>query len=46
MDRSSETDPHSVAIMARNWNDGRNEIFSCDPQSEEAKKVKASRRGN
>ena len=44
--RSQDFDPHSVAAMIRNWNDGRNEIFSCDPESEEAKKFKALTRGN
>ena len=32
--------------MICNWNDGHNEIFSCGPQSEEAKKFRASKRGN
>ena len=32
--------------MIHKWNDGNNEIFSCDPNLEEANKFKASKRSN
>ena len=32
--------------MIHKWNDGNNEIFSCDPNLEEANKFKASKRRN
>ena len=43
--RSQDLAEDSVAVMIRNWNDGHNEIFSCSPQSEEARKFRASKRG-
>ena len=36
--RSEDTHPHSVTQMIRKWNDGNNDIFNCDPNSEEAAK--------
>ena len=45
-DYSPETDPHSVATMMHDWNDRRHETLSCSPKSEEAKKFKASKKGN
>ena len=31
--------------MIRKWNDGNNDVFNCDPNSEEAKKINESKRG-
>ena len=35
--RSEDTHPYLVTEMIRKWNDGNNDMFICDPNSEEAK---------